>query len=447
MYTAPCRPSHAHEHTQDAYDEPPPQEYNTPWQPQDNRTHSAFDDTQSTCESSFSMALSYQDRSLYTLYDGGHWQTYTDQMHWMNAYQLLQPVTRQIQQSLMQLQQHYPQVYAVEQMAEEHRKKGLWKRNPHATAIDTTLPAEVHELIHTNILTIVQQMLHTSHDGRFDAQMLLQQSLVIGSTTQKNAIVSELTKQAHGILHNKLGAFVASQILWEATHNDSAMVDEALEFMEEALNANGENNVYLSMKHSHANHAVRAWIELLGTMDETISADRHAHIERFLQEMETIVKSDCTSILVLAQNGLSYRCLMETMKTFGESTRLQGVKAQLCHNQEVLRDLIIHEYANFVVSAMVLNNVEVETIVECIKKHFTQITCNQYGNHVMQNCLLARHCDAHKSALAKLFERHDDEINTYWSTKDIKIYRHLKSAFRDAETFARARRQPVRPFQ
>ena len=185
MYTAPCRPSHAHEHTQDAYDEPPPQEYNTPWQPQDNRTHSAFDDTQSTCESSFSMALSYQDRSLYTLYDGGHWQTYTDQMHWVHAYELIQPVTRQIQQSLIQLQQHYPQVYAVKQMAEEHRKKGLWKRNPHATAIDTTLPAEVHELIHTNILTIVQQMLHTSHDGRFDAQMLLQQSLVIGSTTQK----------------------------------------------------------------------------------------------------------------------------------------------------------------------------------------------------------------------------------------------------------------------
>ena len=91
----------------------------------------------------------------------------------------------------------------------------------------------------------------------------------------------ELTKQARGILHHKLGAFVASQILWEATHNDSAMVDEALEFMEEALNANGENNVYLSMKHSHANHAVRAWIELLGTMDETISANRHKHIERF----------------------------------------------------------------------------------------------------------------------------------------------------------------------
>ena len=255
--------------------------------------------------------------------------------------------------------------------------------------------------------------------------------------------MSELTKQAHGILHNKLGAFVASQILWEATHNDSAMVDEALEFMEEALDA----NVYLSMKHSHANHAVRAWIELLGTMDETISADRHAHIQRFYQEMENIVKSECTSILVLAQNGLSYRCLMETMKQFGESTRLQGVKAQLCHNQEVLRDLITHEYANFVVSAMLLHNVEVETIVECIKQHFTQITCNQYGNHVMQNCLLSRHCDAHKSALTKLFEKHEDEINTYWSTKDIKMYRHLKNTFHNEETRARARRQPVWPFQ
>ena len=169
MYTAQCRPPHANEYTQDAYDEPS-QEYT-----------GAVDDT----ESLFSMALSYPDGRLYVPYDGGYWPTHTHQMHWNNAYLLLQPVTTQIQQSLMQLQQQYPQVYAVQQMAEEHRKKGLWKRNPHATAIDTTLPAEVHELIHTNILTIVHQMLHTSHDGRFDAQMLLQQSLVIGSTTQK----------------------------------------------------------------------------------------------------------------------------------------------------------------------------------------------------------------------------------------------------------------------
>ena len=276
---------------------------------------------------------------------------------------------------------------------------------------------------------------------------MLQQSLVLGSDTQKMMITRDLKKKAQAILYHESGAFVASQILTEAlTTKDDAMIDETLQFMAEAHDVDEGNlhgsELLKSMQHNHANHSVRMWIKLLGTLDDTQSASQTTHIERWWKDVDGIttgcdMDSAGTEFINIAQGPISCRSLIAMLTAFGHMPRIKDVTAQLVNTREVLRDLIIHQFGNYVITTMVKQNIEIPRIIDCVKQHFAEIACDDYGNYVMQACLASPHCDQDRASLADEFDRQKKTISAQCRSER---FEKLKPVLGNSKTTAKARK-------
>ena len=320
----------------------------------------------------------------------------------------------------------------------------LWKRHPR---YEVTLPQEVYITILTHGHDIRQELIQ--YHPSVTTAIVLQQSLAIGSDTEKMYITRELTRNAQDILYHESGAFVASQILEEALSTlDDAMIDEALQFMAAAHDANGDNahgsELQKSMRHKHANHAVRMWIKLLGTLG-LANRERTTHIEQWWKEVDSITAR--FEVINIAQHDISCRCLIEILKAFGHTARIKEVTAQLAPpreidpKHEVLHDLIIHEFANYVISTMIDTNIEMPRIIDCIKHHLKAIACDDYGNYVVQACIESPHCDKDRVSLAAQFDREKSMISAHWAAQDKNkdVCKKMERIFRNSKTAAKYR--------
>ena len=140
-------------------------------------------------------------------------------------------------------------------------------------------------------------------------------------------------------------------------------------------------------------------------------------------------------IINLAQGSISCRSLNEILTAFGHTTRIKDVTAQLVNTREVLRDLIVHKFGNYVITTMVKQNIEMQRIIECLKRHFAEIACDTYGNYVMQACLASPHCDKDRAALAFEFDREEKTI----SAKSSQLCQKIQTVFCNSKTAAKAR--------
>lgn len=316
----------------------------------------------------------------------------------------------------------------------------LWKRHPKN---EMTPPPEVYMTILTYGHDIIQELIQ--YHPSVTTAIVLQQSLALGSDTEKMYITGELTRNAQDILYHESGAFVASQILEEAlSTTDDAMIDEALQFMAAAHDANGHNahgsELQRSMGHKHANHAVRLWITLLGTLEgdsKLANRERTTHIERWWKAVDCIASR--SEVINTAQDGHSCRCLIKILEGFGHMTRIKEVTAQLAPpweidpEHEVLHALIIHEFANYVIQAMIDCNIEMPRIIDCIKRHLISIAEDKHGNYVLQACIKSPHCDKDRVSLAAQFGREKSKI------KKEDRCRKIETMFGNSQTAAKYR--------
>lgn len=340
---------------------------------------------------------------------------------------------------------------ALEQVMDERSKRqgdmGLWRRSPNFSD-ELKLPTDFYKHICDNACGLVQGGCEYDRGLASHGAVIVQQSFVLGNATQKIMIIQELKQMAKRILYHESGGFVVSQILTEAL-TDKGMVTDALQFMAKAAHdadqCKDQKELIKSMRHGAANHSVRIWIELLGVQEkyEDRVADFDMHIDRWWTDIDGIVAAPDkhgfathTGIISLAQNNPGYRCLIQMIRSFGNTTRLTRVTEQLVRPEGILLDLIKDQWGNFVITAMIEENIEMLTIIECMLKYFKHIRDHKYGNYPLQACIGSPHCDAHRMSFENLF--------TEWSKEDIagkdKVFHEkISEKLRTSNTMAKKR--------
>ena len=334
---------------------------------------------------------------------------------------------------------------ALEQVVDERSKLGLWRRSPNYRD-DLELPTDFYKHICDNACELVQG--GCEHDRGLASQgaVIVQQSLVLGNATQKIMITQKLKQMAKGILYHESGGFVVSQILTEAL-TDEGMVTDALQFMAKAAHdadrCKDHTELLESMKHGAANHSVKIWIELLGVQEkcENRVDDFAMHIDRWWRDIDGIVATPDkqgfathTGIISLAQNCPGYRSLTQMIKSFGNTTRLTHVTEQLVRPKDILLDLVNDKNGNFVITAMIEENIEMPEILQCMSQHFEDIACHKYGKYPLQAYIESPHCDAHRMIFERKFTEWSKQQNIAKQDKDT-----IGDKLRTSKTMAKKR--------
>jgi len=322
----------------------------------------------------------------------------------------------------------------------------LWrtKRNGNAPTIPTEIYSDI--LQHACDLATEPRVEddrqgHTKERNPSLGAEVIQKMLALATPQQKCEIIEALTTKAKILLHHDSGCFVVSQLLREGIDGEVNVGLKALEFMAAAHEFEREelysSNLHASMTHTHANHSLKMWVQLLANLTAKRQTQAAAHLEAMLQVVESNaidLVTDCQGVRTV--NGL--------LEQFGK-LQLEKVKPlleKLVGNAEQLDDLIKHEFANFAINIAV--EFEPDRISRAVCQNFLAYAVSDYGNYVLQKCISSSACEKYLSEFSEAFRQHEGMILENGKNGDA-IKKGLTRALRNRRSFEEISQMERRP--
>ena len=216
---------------------------------------------------------------------------------------------------------------------------------------------------------------------------VVQKCLALAGPSEKEQIITRLNSGARRLLYHDSGCFVVSQVLQEGSASpDESIVAAAINFMAAAHKAEQaasyRDNLFNSMTHSHANHSLKMWVQLLAP-SENYAASRTSsdgHLEAILSVVQE-------HLLELVTHCQGVRTVNSLLEQFGstDQRKVRPILEKLVGETHVLDNLIRNEFANFAISIAV--DLELDRICQAMCDHFAEYALDRYGNYVLQKCV------------------------------------------------------------
>lgn len=262
---------------------------------------------------------------------------------------------------------------------------------------------------------------------------VVQKMLALATSEQKCALIYLLTSEAKKLLHHDSGCFVVSQLLREGIDGDASVGLAAVGFMAAAHECERpevyEANLLVSMTHTHANHSLKMWVQLLALLEKS---HKGPEVSGPLQAMLAVVHDNAIDLVEDCQGVRTVNGLLEQFGT-DDAGKVKPILEKLVGNKAMLDELIKDEFANFAINIAV--DLEPDRISQAVRDNFRPYSTHEYANYVVQKCISSSACENHLPFFAEAFHRNRDRI-----LKDGKNGEAIRKGIERAERRERQKR-------
>ena len=217
--------------------------------------------------------------------------------------------------------------------------------------------------------------------------VLVQAFLTLAAKDQKIQIIERLLAEAPWLVYHDVGCFVASQIVHEGLQwKDDELSSWVTCFMETAhyhVQAETHRENWLnSMKHPHANHAFKMWIEFM-----VWQSKNRGDVDHIMRYLDAILEAVCVNAIDIVVNRQGVRIILCLIKWLWDAKKdkLQPLIETLIGDGETLDSLIKNQYANYVIQLLI--DYFPDPIETMVAKRLAEYAQHDYANYVVQKSI------------------------------------------------------------